>query len=191
MDGNSMKPDITLIFPSSPFLLNPAVFPPLGIMYLSGYLKHYGLKVQCLDIGIGHTPDMAESDTIGISVTTPQRHEAFKLAQYYHKQGRKTIAGGPHATHMADECLANGFDTVVQGRGEKPLLELLRNIVGSDWTIFPDRSALPIRDYHYKINGVPATPIMTSMGCPYSCAYCSKVAHSFDMHPAEATTMEI
>jgi len=183
--------DITLIFPSSPFLLNQAVFPPLGIMYLSAYLKHYGLNVQCLDIGIGHTPDMAEADTIGISVTTPQRLEAFELAKYYRKQGRRTIAGGPHATHMADECLANGFDTVIGGRGEKPLLELLMNIVGSDWTVFPDRDALPIHDYHYAINGVPATPIMTSWSCPYHCSFCAKIDDKFQMKPAEDTVMEI
>jgi len=54
-----MKPDITLIFPSSPFLLNQAVFPPLGIMCLSAYLKQYDIRVQCLDLGIGHTFDMA------------------------------------------------------------------------------------------------------------------------------------
>jgi len=183
--------DITLIFPSSPFLLNQAVFPPLGIMYLSAYLKHYGLNVQCLDMGIGHTPDMAKSDTIGISVTTPQRFEAYELATYYRKQGRKVIAGGPHATHMADECVAHGFDTAIKGRGEIPLLERFMSIIGSDWSLFPDRDALPIHDYHYEIDGVPATPIMTSRGCPYSCSFCAKIGDNFQMQSSSAVVMEI
>jgi len=72
-----MKPDITLVFPSSPFLLNQIMFPPLGIMYLSAFLKQHGMAVQCLDMALGHTADMAEADIIGLSFTTPQRDEAF------------------------------------------------------------------------------------------------------------------
>ena len=186
-----MKPDITLIFPSSPFLLDQAVFPPLGILYLAGCLKHYGLNVQCLDMGIGHTPDMAESDTIGISITTPQRLEAFALARYYKKQGRKTIAGGPHATHMSDECLDEGFDTVIQGRGEKPLLEAMGRFYPDLFESYPDRDALPIHDYHYYVDGVPATPIMTTRSCPFHCAFCAKIDSNFQMQTAERTVAEI
>jgi len=113
-----MKPDITLIFPSSPFLLDQAVFPPLGILYLSAYLKQYGLNVQCLDIGIGHTADMVKSDVVGISLTTPQRSEAFKLAKKFNHMGKQVIAGGPHATHQSQECLKHGFTHVVRGQGE-------------------------------------------------------------------------
>lgn len=186
-----MKPDITLIFPSSKFLIDQAVFPPLGVLYLSAYLKLFKLNVQCLDMGIGHTPDMAESDTIGISITTPQRFEAFELAEYYCKQGRKTIAGGPHATHMADECEANGFDEVIMGRGERPLLGLLGGHTETNWIVGPDRNALPIRDYHYEINGIPATPIMTSRGCPYHCSFCAKIDDDFWMQDAQVTVEEI
>ena len=95
-----MKPDITLIFPSSPFLLDQAVFPPLGIMYLSAYLKESGMAVQCLDLGIGHTPEMAESNVIGISFTTPQRVESFELAKRFSQEDRMVIGGGPHPTHI-------------------------------------------------------------------------------------------
>jgi len=183
--------DITLIFPSSKFLLNQAVFPPLGIMYLSAYLKHYGLEVQCLDMGIGHTPDMAESDTIGISITTPQRQEAFALVQHYNKQGCTVIAGGPHATHMPYECFDQGADHVIAGRGEAPLLKHFMPYVGHDWTVLPDRSALPLDKYNYEIDGIPATPIMTSIGCPYSCSFCAKVTNDFELHSAFQTVFEI
>ena len=81
-----MKPDITLIFPKSEFLLDEAVFPPLGILYLSSYMKQLGFKVQCLDMGLGHTPEMAEADIIGISITTPQRSEAFQLAKRFNME---------------------------------------------------------------------------------------------------------
>ena len=191
-----MKPDITFIFPPSLFLLDQAVFPPLGIMYLSAYLKQHGVKVQCLDMGIGHTPDMAEANIIGVSFTTPQRLEAFRLAEYFDSNGvPHIIAGGPHATHMPDECCDHGFDVAISGRGELPLLNYSNSYppdgIAIDDYPFPDRDALPIHDYHYEIDGKPATPIMTSRSCPFHCAFCAKIDNDFQMQSAERTVAEI
>jgi len=193
-----MKPDITLIFPSSPFLLDQAVFPPLGIMYLSAYLKQKGWDVQCLDCGIGHTPEMVESDVVGISFTTPQRGESFKLADQFMDAGKKVIAGGPHPTHMSDEC-GDHFGWVLRGRGEQNLHWMLSRLplkpnamkIPIDDYPFPDRDALPIKDYHYDIDGVPATPIMTSRSCCFRCSFCAKIDHDFQMQSAERTISEI
>jgi anaerobic magnesium-protoporphyrin IX monomethyl ester cyclase len=190
-----LNPDITLIFPSSPFLLDQAVFPPLGILYLSAFLKQHKVNVQCLDLGLGHTPDMAKADMIGISVTTPQREEAFELAKRFKAEGRHVIAGGPHATHMPEECKHAGFDMAVQGRGELPLVEYfvpyLFEVQNIDDYPFPDRDALPIHKYHYKIDGIPATPIMTSRSCPFHCSFCAKIDNDFAMQSAERTVSEI
>lgn len=185
------RPDITLIFPSSPFLLNPTMFPPLGIMYLSAYLKIYGLQAQCLDMALGHTPDMAESDIIGLSFTTPQRDEAYKLAQYYTSIGKTVIAGGPHPTHMKKECSENNISKVIKGYGEIPLAQYLlggdpnKNSLyaantGHLFTPFPDRDALPIKDYYQEIEGRPSTPIIASRGCPYKCLSGNTLVNTID-----------
>ena len=203
-----MKPDITLIFPSSPFLIDQKVFPPLGIMYLSAYLKQEGFSVQCLDMAF-HNPDMAESDTIGISITTPQREEAYKLAEYYKGQGKVMIAGGPHASHMPEECLKHGFDCAVEGEGEESLPWIIatrktykkflvkkttppkKSPIGIDDYPFPDRDALPIKDYKYLLNEKPTTVLMSSRGCPYNCSFCARINKRFRMQSAERTIDEI
>ncbi len=194
-----MRPDITLIFPKSKFLLDQAVFPPLGIMYLSAYLKQHGLNVQCLDMGIGHTPDMAEAETIGISFTTPQKNEAFWLAKSLNHH--VLIAGGPHATHAPEECFEVGFDYVIKGYAERNLLWILSKANQKpkykpgdpeiDTLPYPDRDALPIKDYKYEIDGRPATVIMTSRGCPFSCAFCARISHKYEMQSAWKTINEI
>ena len=194
-------PDITLIFPSSPFLLNDHMFPPLGIMYLSAFLKRYKLKAQCLDLSLPqHSKEMASSDVIGISFSTPQRDEAFKLVKYYKEKGKYLIAGGPHPSHMPEECFKVGFDRVVRGNGEAELLWILtekkednRRSVDLDVDLypFPDRECLPIQDYYQEIDGRPATVLIASRGCPYRCSFCANIDQKFRMQSAERTLVEI
>ena len=209
-----MIPDITLIFPNSPFLLDAKVFPPLGILYLSSALKNEGFFVECLDFSLNYSPFQAQSKYIGISFTTPQRDQAYSLAKMYKDKGHVTIAGGAHATHMAKECLQNDFDYVIKGEADYSLPKFLKYresigesaLVNLDFPIitaveptnlnrvlFPDRDALPIRDYHYEIDGKKATVIMTSRGCPTNpaCSFCSRITDRFRMQSAERTVFEI
>ena len=202
--------DITLIFPNSPFLLDSKVFPPLGILYLSASLKNEGYSVECFDFSLNHSPFQVQSQYVGISFTTPQRDQAYSLAKMYKNEGKTTIAGGAHATHMSKECLQNGFDYVIKGEADIALPKFLKYResapVDLDFPIitaveptnlnrvlFPDRDALPIKDYHYEIDGKKATVIMTSRGCPSNpaCSFCSRITERFRMQSAERTVFEI
>lgn len=200
--------DITLIFPRSPFLIKEGVMPPLGILYLSSALKIMDFNVQCLDLGLGHTVDMVKSNIVGVSITSPQKNEAFEIAKFLKRKGKITLAGGPHATHAPEECKKNGFDYVFKGEADTTLPVFLyykqkgshrypspiitpEEVYDIDSFPYPDRDALPIKNYHYQIDGKDATVIMTSRGCPYTCAYCAKSTKKFRMQSAERTVDEI
>jgi len=195
--------DITLVVPSSPFLIDQTMFPPLGVMYLSAYLKIYGLKAQCLDMALeGHTPEMAKSDIIGLSFTTPQREEAYKLAAFYKSIGKTVIAGGVHPTHKKLECLENGIDVVIKGYGEIPLTQyllkkkytndsIIHGTLENPHTPFPDRDALPIKKYYQEIEGRQSTPIIASRGCSFSCSFCAKISKKFSIQNADRTILEL
>jgi anaerobic magnesium-protoporphyrin IX monomethyl ester cyclase len=199
-----MATDITFIFPRSSFLINDAVMPPLGILYLAAQLKADGYTVQCLDFGLGHTIDEVDSDIVGISFTTPHRFDAFKLAKQLKERGKTLIAGGAHASHCSIECLANGFDIAVRGEAEGIISKIVKDIrqksfnsiyisaeKGVNELLFPDREAIDIKKYTYKIRNRLATVIMTSRSCPYQCTFCSKISHSFRMQSASRTVAEI
>lgn len=197
-----MKPDITLVFPKSDFLIDQDVFPPLGILYLASFLKQYDVKVQCLDMGAGDNLLDAEADIVGVSFTTPQKEQAYAICDFLQSQGKTVIAGGPHPTHMFQECVDYGFDWVIKGEGEYKLLDYLRPDLNVrtkmifdksniDILPFPDRDALSIKKYTYTIDGKPATPIMTSRSCYGNCAFCAKISNNFRMQSSARTVSEI
>lgn len=182
--------DISLIFPKNNFLINPNVFPPLGILYLSSFLKEKGYKVQCLDLNLKKL-DKSQilSNVIGISFTTPQFEEARYLLEYYKSLGKIVIAGGPHPTHRKKECLDSGFDYVITGYGETKLFNLLNKIYNKknnniyyydfSYIPFPDRDALPIKAYKYYIDEEFSTTIMASRGCLFNCKFCARIDKKF------------
>ena len=201
-----MKPDVTLVFPNSPFLINPRMFPPLGILYLAALLEKMGFNVQCLDMSFGHVPEEILSDMVGISFTTPQRGEAYQLAKLLRKQGKTLIAGGAHPTHLPLEA-AQFFDYIVRGEGEHSLPILLNKLKSGlpspkiiechpevavlDYLPFPARHLVPIQEYEYTIDGTPATVLMTSRGCPYNCSFCGRLSQNFRFQSALRTLDEI
>jgi anaerobic magnesium-protoporphyrin IX monomethyl ester cyclase len=189
------------------------VFPPLGILYLSAWLGQSGYSAECIDFALNGSFDDAKSDIVGISFTTPQRFEAFSLAKRYKRRGKITIAGGPHPTHLSRECLDNGFDFVVIGEGEQVLTQLITSIrnrgvsatmlmngrvfgpsseyVKLDKIPYPNREAVDIHAYKYAVDGIPATTMMTTRGCPYSCSFCARITKGCRVQSADRTLREI
>ncbi|MEE9912570.1 MAG: B12-binding domain-containing radical SAM protein [Deltaproteobacteria bacterium] len=86
------------------------------------------------------------------------------------------ILGGKYASLCFDHAVAqSGADYVIRGRGEKQILELIQNLFGEKILFEPDEENLddlpyPAFDLLRKIDQIP---ILTSLGCPYRCSYCS------------------
>jgi radical SAM superfamily enzyme YgiQ (UPF0313 family) len=77
--------------------------------------------------------------------------------------------------------LNRGFDCAVRGDGEYAFEEVIQQSIHGIWARqidnlnllpYPDREAIDIKKYHYKIDGTDATSLITQRGCPYSCAFC-------------------
>lgn len=185
---------IALIYPPCEFLINEKVFPPLGLGYLSSYLKSNGYN----DVNIYHitnndnVPEI-KADIIGIGFPTSLFNKAIDILMELKKQNSNSlfVAGGCHATYRPQECLDNGFDVVVMGEGEIALLDIVRKrengetieriisgkeIKNLDDIPFPDYEGLKIKDYVLNFKGKNYISMFVSRGCPMKCNFCGSPA---------------
>ena len=182
---------VALLVPPSPFLIEPLTFPPLGVLYLSAYLKKQRHEVVVYDYNDQRGRfdykwnKIEKADFIGITGTTPQFKDMVKILDWIKKRDygkdKSFVAGGPHASSDPQSCLDVEFDSVVIGDGEFAFYDVVEcglkgyhshEIVNLDALPFPDWSAINIKRYHYKVDGSEAMSIITQRGCPYACAFC-------------------
>ena len=105
----------------------------------------------------------------------PGVFEAIKLAKEM-LPGVPVILGGKYASLCYEHAAANsGVDFVVCGRGEKQILKLLQEHFNEDIIFDPDENDLDALPYPAfdLLNRIDQVPIITSLGCPYRCSYCS------------------
>ncbi|UCF00111.1 MAG: radical SAM protein [Planctomycetota bacterium] len=116
--------------------LNHVVMPPLGIGYLSGHLRRYGIETAIVD-GLKNKLDfnalagkiLSETpDAVGISCYTSHYNETVLLSKEIKKNNIPCIIGGPHATFLPHQTLLDSnADYVICGEAEIALLALLEN----------------------------------------------------------------
>jgi anaerobic magnesium-protoporphyrin IX monomethyl ester cyclase len=149
--------DKTVVLVSPPSRMMNHYRPPLALMYISGYLKHKGIKTQIVDSIMENEIVRDESffsnkknffntiedqtikqiteidtDVIGITCYTPEVDEVEHLAKRIKqvKPNVKIVAGGIHPTLYPDDLLGptSNIDFVVFGEGEISLHELVLTI---------------------------------------------------------------
>lgn len=148
--------DIVLFSPPSRMINHYR--PPVGLMYVGGYLTHKGLKVKIIDVPLKiqirdkqffdtidqtienvHNQMMDEfkkltTKVVGISCYTPEYFETLKLAKDIRKinSSCKIIVGGIHPTFYPEEFFDSGerlVDFCVVGEGEVTAYELVECLI--------------------------------------------------------------
>ena len=206
-----MFKNLVFISLPSPFAKEPAMNPPLGIAYLTSYLRPFVDSIRVVDFATFDYDYTAkeylkeipkDADLYGISCMSPQFYWLKEIALYLKQNTKaKVVAGGPHPTSMASECL-EFVDYVVFGEGELPMQALVMGVPphlikgvgynrGPDLPFapgfspraivrdlnslpFPDREIFDLSKYKRNIDGESAIHLVTLRGCPYNCAFCDK-----------------
>ncbi|CAA0101284.1 Anaerobic magnesium-protoporphyrin IX monomethyl ester cyclase [BD1-7 clade bacterium] len=139
-----MKPDILLTHgyflaedPKEQQIMKP--YAPLGLMYLSAYLKQQGITVELFDSTFAFRQDLYDrlslagrSKILGIYTNLMTRPSIIDITREAKIQGWTVILGGPESANYPEEYLQAGADFVVIGEGEQTLQALVEALTGED-----------------------------------------------------------
>jgi anaerobic magnesium-protoporphyrin IX monomethyl ester cyclase len=206
-----MQARVLLIYPPSRSQTHDTC--PASLTLLGAVLERAGYQVCLLDANaasnrrttqqiVGFASDL-KPDVIGITLLTPLVREAYRLATELRFVGAKLVAGGPHASLVPEEPMANGFDATVIGEGEATIAEAVGALLGqvakesvAGWVyraeagtlhrtpprpLVAELDALPLpawhlidpADYGGPSNQLIYSTLFSSRGCPGKCSYCA------------------
>jgi radical SAM superfamily enzyme YgiQ (UPF0313 family) len=106
-------------------------YPPLGLLYLSAYLKSHAHTVEVFDSTFAERSELVgqlartPGGTIGIYTNLMTRRSVLDIIQVAKEFKWTVILGGPESANYVAEYLAAGADIIVTGEGEVTLTELL------------------------------------------------------------------
>ena len=106
-------------------------YPPLGLLYLSAWLKRAGFSVEVFDSTFGERETLRQrfaaspGGLVGIYTNLMTRRSVLEIVRAA-KQNRWTVVlGGPESANYLTEYLGAGADVIVIGEGELTLTELI------------------------------------------------------------------
>lgn len=144
-------------------------YPPLGLLYLSAYLKKKGRRVKVFDSTFSTPSRLVETlresrpHRLGLYANLMTRPRIVSLIAAARDLRIPVVVGGPDASGNAEEYLKHGASVVVRGEGEVTLDELLgrwtaaeppTDVAGTSVRIgdsisrAPDRALLPSLEGH-------------------------------------------
>lgn len=109
-------------------------YPPLGILYLSSYLKSRGFDVRVFDstfssletFGILIARD--RPSIVGIYTNLMTKFTVLKMIRLCKANGALVVLGGPEPPYYAQDYLDHGADVIVVGEGELTLEALVTHL---------------------------------------------------------------
>jgi len=179
--------DIELIHPPHPNCLEDRLDPPLGLLYIASSLENKGYSVRVNDLsGVAQKDwEIGSADIYGITTYVPTIKIAEDIAKLCKEKNKssKVVVGGAHPTSLPTQ-MSSLFDIVVIGEGELAFLDIVRDFpdnkrhyehpLAKNLDLYPNPAYHLIDPFSYKrhVNGENSLNMLTSRGCPFSCAFC-------------------
>jgi radical SAM superfamily enzyme YgiQ (UPF0313 family) len=126
-------------------------YPPLGLLYLSSYLRERGFEVEIYDSTFGSKQelftilDRGPAAWLGIYCNLLTRSNVIEIVQRASAAGWRVVLGGPEPANYAEEYLAAGADYIVASEGEVPLAGLLAGDTAPLGVIYRDGAGGVVR----------------------------------------------
>lgn len=115
-------------------------YPPVGLLFLSAWLKKSGIPHELLDVTFLSMDALKDrlanggTSLVGIYVTLMTRSNVLKMIDMIKAQSGindvKIVLGGPDTRWHAEGYLLRGADVIIPGEGEETLEETVRALLG-------------------------------------------------------------
>jgi anaerobic magnesium-protoporphyrin IX monomethyl ester cyclase len=133
-------------------------YPPLGLLYLSAYLKQRGHVVEVYDSTFGTREELVRhiqrgaGGVVGIYTNLMTRRSVLALIAEAKQAGCTVVLGGPESASHSAEYLGAGADVIVIGEGEQTLAELVAVLPSTPphglhavhGIVFKDQAGVPV-----------------------------------------------
>jgi anaerobic magnesium-protoporphyrin IX monomethyl ester cyclase len=109
-------------------------YPPLGVLYITSYLKSKGFDAQVFDSTFSSLDEFKALITrerpgvVGLYTNMMTKRNVLAMAQWCKQHGAVVILGGPEPPYYAKDYLQAGADIIVKGEGEWTLEALLPHL---------------------------------------------------------------
>lgn len=109
-------------------------YPPLGILYISSYLKSRGFEVGVFDTTFSAMDKFQEfviehaPSVVGIYTNMMTKRNVLKMIDFLKERDIYIVLGGPDPPYYAEQYLNHGADIIVKGEGELTLEDVLPHL---------------------------------------------------------------
>jgi radical SAM superfamily enzyme YgiQ (UPF0313 family) len=161
-----------------PFEGKRCVFPPLGLMTVSGLLPR-SCERRLIDLNVEplKTSEIEWADMIFITGMLAQKQSLHEVVKRSKDLGKMVVLGGPYVTSTIEELPY--ADHVFQGEAETTLPEFFKDLErGETKRTYkaperPPMSISPIPDFGLvNFKDYSCMSVQYSRGCPFSCEFC-------------------
>ena len=161
-----------------PFEGKRSVFPPLGLLTVSGLLpKTCERRLVDLEIETLKDSQIEWADMVFITGMLAQKKSLHEIAGRCRKLGKRVVLGGPYVTSTIEELPY--ADHIFQGEAETTLPEFFEDLErGTTKRTYkaperPPMSITPIADFGLvNMKKYSCMSVQYSRGCPFSCEFC-------------------
>ncbi|MFZ4721456.1 MAG: B12-binding domain-containing radical SAM protein, partial [Ilumatobacteraceae bacterium] len=148
-------------------------YAPLGLLYLSAYLKREGFDVEVFDTTFSSKDAMSArlaatpGGVVGVYTNLMTRANALWVVEEAHRHGWTVVLGGPESANYPEDYLSRGADVVVIGEGEVTMAELIpalrdrgkHRLHGVNGTAFIDEDGRAVRnEEREKVKDIDSLP---------------------------------
>ena len=139
-------------------------YPPLGLLYLSAFLRRAGLEPEVFDTTFSDRPallarlDATPGSVLGIYTNLMTRANVVWLMGEARARDWTVVVGGPESANYPNEYLRHGAHVVVLGEGEETLAELLGTLTAKGPHQLHDVAGIVFRDGRGRVVTNPGRP---------------------------------